>query len=294
MKSQQIKEPAVDKESALKKYFDEIKDTKPLTKEEEAELAQRIHNGDEKAKEELITANLKFVVSVAKNYQHRGLDLEDLINDGNVGLIKAAERFDGTKGYRFISYAVWWIRESILEALAKNGRTIRLPRNQIELIGKINTTIKEFELEHGRIPTAEEISKILEVVDKKVQFALESSSRVESIDSAQTVDDDRTILDKYDAPDTVAADKELIDEETSAEFKRRHLSFADMVENLFQAMLNRSAEAAEKTDLVNMLKNGQRLKSVLNAISSSDEYISLCKNCGLTPGIVKVPVIIKK
>ena len=219
MKSQQIKEPAVDTESALKKYLDEIKDTKPLSKEEEAVLAQRIHNGDEKAKQELIKANLKFVVFVAKNYQHRGLDLEDLINDGNIGLVKAAERFDETKGYRFISYAVWWIRESILEDLAMNGRTIRLPRNQIELIGKINTTIKEFELEHGRIPTAEEISKILEVVDKKVQFALESSSRVESIDSAQTEDDDRTILDKYDAPDTVAADKELIDEETSAEFK---------------------------------------------------------------------------
>lgn len=220
MKSQQIKEPAVDKDSALKKYLDEIKDTKPLSKEEEVELAQRIHNGDKKAKEELINANLKFVVFVAKNYQHRGLDLEDLINDGNVGLIKAAERFDGTKGYRFISYAVWWIRESILEDLAKNGRTIRLPRNQIELIGKINTTIKEFELEHGRTPTAEDISEILEVVDKKVQFALESSSRVESIDSSLTEDDDRTILDKYDAPDSVTADKELIDEETSAEFKR--------------------------------------------------------------------------
>lgn len=220
MKSQQIKEPAVDKDSALKKYLSDIKDTKPLSKEEEVELAQRIHNGDKKAKEELINANLKFVVFVAKNYQHRGLDLEDLINDGNVGLIKAAERFDGTKGYRFISYAVWWIRESILEDLAKNGRTIRLPRNQIELIGKINTTIKEFELEHGRTPTAEDISEILEVVDKKVQFALESSSRVESIDASRTEDDDRTILDKYDAPDSVTADKELIDEETSAEFKR--------------------------------------------------------------------------
>lgn len=219
MKSQQIKEPAVDKDSALKRYLDEIKDTKTLSKEKEAELAQRIQNGDKKAKEELITANLKFVVYVAKNYQHRGLDLEDLINEGNLGLVKAAERFDGTKGYKFISYAVWWIREYILRALA-NSRTIRLPRNQIELIGKINTTIKEFELEHGRIPTAEEISKILEVVDKKVQLALESSRRVESIDSAQTEDDDRTILDKYDAPDSVAADKELIDEETSAEFKR--------------------------------------------------------------------------
>lgn len=220
MKSQQTKEPAVDTEGALKKYLDEIKDTKPLSKEEEVELAQRIHNGDEKAKQELIKANLKFVVFVAKNYQHRGLDLEDLINEGNIGLVKAAERFDGTKGYRFISYAVWWIRESILQALAKDGRTIRLPRNQIELIGKINTTIKEFELEHGRTPTAEEISNILEVVDKKVQFALESSSRVESIDASRTEDDDRTILDKYDAPDSVTADKELIDEETSAEFKR--------------------------------------------------------------------------
>lgn len=220
MKSQQTKEPAVDNESALKKYLSDIKDTKPLSKEEEVELAQRIHNGDKKAKEELINANLKFVVFVAKNYQHRGLDLEDLINEGNIGLVKAAERFDGTKGYRFISYAVWWIREFILQSLANNGRTIRLPRKQIELIGKINTTIKEFELEHGRTPTAEEISKILEVVDKKVQFALESSSRVESIDSSLTEDDDRTILDKYDAPDSVTADKELIDEETSAEFKR--------------------------------------------------------------------------
>lgn len=220
MKSQQIKEPAVDKDSALKKYLSDIKDTKPLSKEEEVELAQRIHNGDKKAKEELINANLKFVVFVAKNYQHRGLDLEDLINEGNIGLVKAAERFDGTKGYRFISYAVWWIRESILQSLANNGRTIRLPRNQIELIGKINTTIKEFELEHGRTPTAEDISMILEEVDKKVQFALESSSRVESIDASRTEDDDRTILDKYDAPDSVTADKELIDEETSAEFKR--------------------------------------------------------------------------
>ena len=221
MKSQQTKEPAVDTDSALKKYLSDIKDTKPLSKEEEVELAQRIHNGDKKAKEELINANLKFVVFVAKNYQHRGLDLEDLINEGNIGLVKAAEKFDGTKGYRFISYAVWWIREFILQSLANNGRTIRLPRNQIELIGKINTTIKEFELEHGRTPTAEEISKILEVVDdKKVQFALESSSRVESIDSSLTEDDDRTILDKYDAPDSVTADKELIDEETSAEFKR--------------------------------------------------------------------------
>ncbi len=219
MKSQQTKEPAVDKKSALKKYLDEIKDTKPLSKEEEAELAQRIQNGDEKAKEELITANLKFVVSVAKNYQHRGLDLDDLISEGNSGLVKAAERFDGTKGYKFISYAVWWIRESILQALAKDGRTIRLPRKQIDLIGKINTTIKEFELKHGRLPTAEEISKILEVVDKKVLFALESSSRVESIDASRTEDDDRTILDKYNSPDSVAADKELIDEETSAEFK---------------------------------------------------------------------------
>ena len=107
MKSQQNKEPAVDKDSALKIYLDEIKDTKTLSKEEEAELAQRIQNGDKKAKEELITANLKFVVYVAKNYQHRGLDLGDLINEGNIGLVKAAERFDGTKGYRFISYAVW-------------------------------------------------------------------------------------------------------------------------------------------------------------------------------------------
>jgi RNA polymerase primary sigma factor len=219
MKSQQTKEPAVDKKSALKKYLDEIKDTKPLSKEEEAELAQRILNGDEKAKLELIKANLKFVVFVAKNYQHRGLDLEDLISEGNSGLVKAAERFDGTKGYKFISYAVWWIRESILQALAKDGRTIRLPRKQIDLIGKINTTIKEFELKHGRLPTAEEISKILEVVDKKVLFALESSSRVESIDSSRTEDDDRTILDKYDSPDSVAADRGLIDEETSAEFK---------------------------------------------------------------------------
>lgn len=220
MKSQQTKEPAVDTDGALKKYLDEIKDTKPLSKEEEAELAQRIQNGDEKAKEELITANLKFVVYVAKKYQHRGLDLGDLINEGNLGLVKAAEKFDGTKGYKFISYAVWWIREYILQALANDSRTIRLPRNQIELIGKINTTIKEFEFKHGRIPTAEEISKILEEVDKKVQFALESSSRVESIDSSLTEDDDRTILDKYDAPDSVTADKELIDEETSAEFKR--------------------------------------------------------------------------
>ena len=221
MRQLKITKSITNRESAsLDKYLQEIGREGLITVEEEVELAQKIKAGDQRALDKITRANLRFVVSVAKQYQNQGLSLPDLINEGNLGLIKAAQKFDETRGFKFISYAVWWIRGSILQALANNGRTIRLPRNQIELIGKINTTIKEFELEHGRIPTAEEISKILEVVDKKVQLALESSRRVESIDSAQTEDDDRTVLDKYDAPDSVTADKKLIDEETSAEFKR--------------------------------------------------------------------------
>lgn len=221
MKTSKNTEPiSNDDKDSLKIYYKEIKNTGPLSVEQEAELAKRIHNGDEKALDTLINANLKFVVYVAKQYQHIGLPLEDLINEGNIGLITAANKFDGTQGCKFISYAVWWIRESILQALAKDGRTIRLPMNQVELIGKINKTISEFESEHGRTPTENEIADILNTIDTKVSRAINDSKQCISIDTTFSEDDDRTVLDTYKIPDSADSDSKLVDDSIYSELRR--------------------------------------------------------------------------
>lgn len=209
-----------DDSDSLSGYFREIKDSKPLSAKQEAILAQRIHNGDIKARDILVNANLKFVVFVAKQYQNRGLPLPDLINEGNIGLIKAAEKFEGGQGVKFISYAVWWIRESILQALAKDGRTIRLPMNQIDLIGKINKAISEFENTHGRTPAENEIADILDIVDKKVSSALQSSQRNLSIDTPFSEDDDRTFEETHNVSDSIDPDIKFEDEAISSELQR--------------------------------------------------------------------------
>ena len=168
---------------AVEKYLQEISRIAMITPEEETILAQKIHMGDQRALEKLVKANLRFVVSVAKQYQHQGLSLSDLINEGNLGLIKAAQRFDETKGFKFISYAVWWIRQSILQALAEQGRLVRLPQNKIGTYNKANKAYIAFEQENEREPSTEELASILEMSETEIANIFSSNSRHTSLDA---------------------------------------------------------------------------------------------------------------
>ncbi len=168
---------------AVEKYLQEISRISMITPEEETTLAQKIHIGDQRALEKLVKANLRFVVSVAKQYQHQGLSLSDLINEGNLGLIKAAQRFDETKGFKFISYAVWWIRQSILQALAEQGRLVRLPQNKIGTYNKANKAYIAFEQEHEREPSTEELASILEMSETEIANIFSSNTRHTSLDA---------------------------------------------------------------------------------------------------------------
>lgn len=176
--------------ASLDLYLQDISKIPMVTPDEEVELTQRIHKGDQNALERLVTANLRFVVSVAKQYQRHGLSLSDLINEGNMGLLKAAQKFDETRGFKFISFAVWWIRQSILQALAEQSRIIRLPLNQVGSINRINRAIDSFEQEHNRRPTENELSEMLDLEKEKVNIALSSLSRPVSFDAPLQDDDD--------------------------------------------------------------------------------------------------------
>ena len=178
--------------------------------EEEVELAGRIRNGDKAALEKLTRANLRFVVSVAKQYQNQGLSLPDLINEGNLGLIKAAEKFDETRGFKFISYAVWWIRQSILQALAEQSRIVRLPLNQVGSLNKINKAFSRFEQEHERKPSAEELANELGLDVDKVADTLKMSGRHVSVDAPFVEGEDNSLLDVMPNDDSPIADLSLI------------------------------------------------------------------------------------
>src|SRR5881392_2630342 len=180
---------------AVEKYLQEISKIPMITPEEETTLAQRIKMGDQRALDKLVQANLRFVVSVAKQYQHQGLSLSDLINEGNLGLIKAAQRFDETKGFKFISYAVWWIRQSILQALAEQGRLVRLPQNKIGTYNKANKAYMAFEQEHEREPSTEELAELLEMDIEEVSATLGISARHVSVDTPLAEGEDNTLLD---------------------------------------------------------------------------------------------------
>jgi RNA polymerase primary sigma factor len=198
MRQLKISKQVTNRETAsLDKYLLEIGRVDLITAEEEVELAQRIRMGDQKALDRLTKANLRFVVSVAKQYQNQGLTLPDLINEGNLGLIKAAQRFDETRGFKFISYAVWWIRQSILQALAEQARIVRLPLNKIGSISKINKVYSELEQRYERPPSAEEIAEELEVTPEDVKQALASSGRHISMD-APLREDDESSSSMYD------------------------------------------------------------------------------------------------
>lgn len=224
MRQLKITRSITNRESAsLDKYLQEIGHEDLLTVDEEVELAQRIRKGDREALEKLTKANLRFVVSVAKQYQNQGLSLPDLINEGNLGLIKAAEKFDETRGFKFISYAVWWIRQSILQAIAEQSRMVRLPLNQVGALSKINTEIEKFEQKNHRKPSAEELSDITNIDTDRIESTMNADTRHMSIDAPFTDEDSNSLADILPSTDNTlsnAVEKESIDEDLSAIFNK--------------------------------------------------------------------------
>ncbi|HSO88199.1 MAG TPA: RNA polymerase sigma factor RpoD/SigA [Draconibacterium sp.] len=221
MRQLKITKSITNRESAsLDKYLQEIGKEELITVEEEVELAQRIKKGDQAALEKLTRANLRFVVSVAKQYQNQGLSLPDLINEGNLGLIKAAEKFDETRGFKFISYAVWWIRQSILQALAEQSRIVRLPLNQVGSLNKINKAYSKFEQEHERKPSPEELAESLDLPADKVADTLRVSGRHVSVDAPFVDGEDNSLLDVLVNNDSPNADRALIMESLAKEIHR--------------------------------------------------------------------------
>ena len=210
MRQLKITKSITNRESqSLEKYLQEIGKVDLLTAEEEVALAKRIKEGDKLALEQLTKANLRFVVSVAKQYQNQGLSLSDLINEGNLGLIKAAQRFDETRGFKFISYAVWWIRQSILQALAEQSRIVRLPLNKVGSLNKINRAFAELEQEYEREPSTEEIAKILEISVEEIETTLGVAARHVSMDAPFVEGEDNSLLDVLENDNTPDTDKEL-------------------------------------------------------------------------------------
>jgi RNA polymerase primary sigma factor len=221
MRQLKITKSITNRESAsLDKYLQEIGREELITIEEEVDLAQRIRKGDKEALEKLTRANLRFVVSVAKQYQNQGLSLPDLINEGNLGLIKAAEKFDETRGFKFISYAVWWIRQSILQALAEQSRIVRLPLNQVGSLNKINKAFSRFEQEFERTPSPDELADILELPKEKVSDTLRVSGRHVSVDAPFSDGEENSLLDILINNDSPNADKSLLNESLGKEIER--------------------------------------------------------------------------
>ena len=221
MRQLKITKSITNRESAsLDKYLQEIGKEDLITVEEEVELAQRIRKGDQKALEKLTRANLRFVVSVAKQYQNQGLSLPDLIKEGDLGLIKAAEKFDETRGFKFISYAVRWIRQSILQALAEQSRIVRLPLNQVGSLNKINKAFSRFEQENERRPSPEELADSLDLPAEKVADTLRVSGRHISVDAPFVEGEDNSLLDVLVNDDSPIADRTLINESLSTEVER--------------------------------------------------------------------------
>ena len=236
MRQLKIAKSITNRESeALDKYLQEIGKEEMISVEEEVELAQRIRKGDEMALERLTKANLRFVVSVAKQYQNQGLSLPDLINEGNLGLIKAAEKFDETRGFKFISYAVWWIRQSILQAIAEQSRIVRLPLNQVGSVNKINKVLSKFEQENERRPSVEEISEKLDIPEDKVDEAMSVNSRHVSVDAPFVDGEDNSLLDVLVNDDAPMADKTLVMESLKAEINNALKTLNERERNVIEA-----------------------------------------------------------
>lgn len=221
MRQLKITKSITNRETAsLDKYLQDIGKEELITADEEVQLAQKVKQGDQLALEKLVKANLRFVVSVAKQYQNQGLSLPDLINEGNLGLIKAAKRFDETRGFKFISYAVWWIRQSILQALAEQSRIIRLPLNQVGSLNKIKKATSRLEQQFERAPSAEEIAEKLEIPDYKIDAAKKITTRYISMDAPLTQDDETKFLDVFVSDDSPHTDDILMKESLAREIQR--------------------------------------------------------------------------
>ena len=220
---------------SLDKYLQEIGKEELLSAEEEVELATRIKKGDEKALERLTRANLRFVVSVAKQYQNQGLALPDLINEGNMGLIKAAERYDETRGFKFISYAVWWIRQSILQAIAEQSRIVRLPLNQVGSVNKISRILNRFEQENERRPSVDEISEHTDLPKEKIDEAISISGKHVSMDAPFTDGEESSLLDVLVNDNSPSADKTLVMESLRQEIQNALRGLSERERNVIEA-----------------------------------------------------------
>ena len=205
---------------SLDKYLQEIGKVDLISPEDEVFLARRIKSGDADALKKLVKANLRFVVSVAKQYQNQGMSLPDLINEGNLGLMKAAQRFDETRGFKFISYAVWWIRQAILQSLAEQARIVRLPVNKIGSMNRINRAFARLEQEYEREPSSQEIADMLEMIPEDVKESLKTNGRTVSMDAPLSSEEDNTMYDVLQSDDTPSPDKNLINESLAYEIER--------------------------------------------------------------------------
>ena len=236
MRQLKITKSITNRESAsLDKYLQEIGREELITVEEEVELAQRIKKGDQKALERLTKANLRFVVSVAKQYQNQGLSLPDLINEGNLGLLKAAERFDETRGFKFISYAVWWIRQSILQAISEQSRIVRLPLNQVGSVNKINREINRFEQLNERRPSVDEIAEKVDLPHDKIDEAMAINGHQISVDAPFVEGEDNSLLDVMANNDAPMADNLLVEESLRSEIQTALNALNERERNVLEA-----------------------------------------------------------
>jgi RNA polymerase primary sigma factor len=236
MRQLKITKSITNRESAaLEKYLQEISKETMISAEEEVELAQRIKKGDQKALERLTKANLRFVVSVAKQYQNQGLSLPDLINEGNLGLLKAAERFDETRGFKFISYAVWWIRQSILQAISEQSRIVRLPLNQVGSVNKINREINRFEQLNERRPSVDEIAEKVDLPHDKIDEAMAINGHQISVDAPFVEGEDNSLLDVMANNDAPMADNLLVEESLRSEIQTALSALNERERNVVEA-----------------------------------------------------------
>ena len=236
MRQLKITKAITNRENAsLDKYLQEIGHEELITAEEEVELARRIKTGDRKALEKLTKANLRFVVSVAKQYQNQGLSLPDLINEGNIGLLKAAEKFDETRGFKFISYAVWWIRQSILQAIAEQGRVVRLPLNQVGSVNRINKVLSKFEQENERRPSVDEIADKTDLPHEKIEDVLKVNTRQVSVDAPMADGDGTSMIDFMQSDSDSSTDEELLKESLRAEIASALSVLNDRERNVIEA-----------------------------------------------------------
>ena len=236
MRQLKITKSITNRESAaLEKYLQEISKETMISAEEEVELAQRIKKGDQKALERLTKANLRFVVSVAKQYQNQGLSLPDLINEGNLGLLKAAERFDETRGFKFISYAVWWIRQSILQAISEQSRIVRLPLNQVGSVNKINREINRFEQLNERRPSVDEIAEKVDLPHDKIDEAMAINGHQISVDAPFVEGEDNSLLDVMANNDAPMADNLLVEESLRSEIQTALNALNERERNVLEA-----------------------------------------------------------